>query len=199
MRLFAWLVLLCASAVAGMAQDSVGTSTVTLGVGGAGPYDGGPVLKANYEYRWTRHLAVEAGTDITFVPTTNYQLISIASIQPGVITATFTSTNQYFFLPASGRKVPVMIPFGVKGFLPMRNGRVELFGGLGAVYTFNALYNTQHHWMAQLSAGARVSLDHERRFWLGTTWRGFNNFQGSYPAGRNDFSGTADFGFRFGH
>jgi hypothetical protein len=83
--------------------------------------------------------------------------------------------------------------------LPVAQGRVELFGGFGAAYDWNGRSDAPIAAGAvamQGSMGARLAVDKQRRFWLGTTGRVISEF-GSGAQTRLSF--TADLGFRFGH
>jgi hypothetical protein len=96
------------------AQDAVGTSTVTLGVGGGkivgNPQgiDGGPAFNGTYEYRLFKYL-------------------------------------------------------------------VELFAGGGGAYFWNSNPSTTA-WAVQGTLGARVAVDKQRHFWLGSTGRFSHEF-----------------------
>lgn len=90
-----------------------------------------------------------------------------------------------------------ILPFGANGVLPILRGRVELFGGIGGVHvSFQSPYTRPNSWLTQTSLGARVALDKEHHFWLGTTGYYLTNFADKT---RQWGYGTADFTVRFGH
>ena len=176
-------------------QEAVGTSTVTLSVGGETPPRNefgeslGPVFTGNYEYRLRKYWAVEAGVQNMLPSTTHYEFI-------GVPTGTSILYQQFccFFVPDRTRVT--LLPFGFRGILPVSGGRVELFAGLGGAYAWHSGYSYENAWLLQTSAGGRVALDKQHHFWLGTSGRFFNNFG---PNRQQWLSWTADLGLRFGH
>jgi hypothetical protein len=81
----------------------------------------------------------------------------------------------------------------------MARGRVELFGRIGGVYVsfpFQSPYARLNSWVTQAKLGARVALDQEHRFWIGTTTHYQTNFADKT---RQWGYGSADFTIRFGH
>jgi hypothetical protein len=187
----------------GHAQETNGTSTVTLGVGGGWPIrgngvTGGPQFNGTYEYRLRKYLALEFGVDTTVVtvPATSVTVTPAGSCIPLDPTAgcnLYAFSNSFY--SAGGRAVSM--PFGFRGIRPILNGRVELFIGGGGVYLWNprSYYSQENGWGLQATMGARVAVDKQRHFWLGTTGR-FMNVNRVYPS--QWISWTADVGFRFG-
>ena len=190
-------------------QDSVHTSTITLGVGGL-PYSydaqyrtlqkGGPSFTGNYEFRLSRYLAVETGTDILLPSGQGF--LQQASILSG------ENLIGYYYhagsgctvgcVQLSGRSQVTLLTYGFKGILPLAGDRVELFAGIGGAYGWNSrIGGALDSAYGQASVGARVAVDQDHRFWLGTTLRGFTNFG---PPGRQAWlPWTLDLGIRFGH
>lgn len=201
----AWLFFICSFMTCG--QDAMHTSTLTLGVGGL-PYSynaefptlqkGGPAFTANYEYRFSKYLAVETGTDILLPSGQAFlQQASIPSGQNliGYFPGSGCTTG---CVHVSGRSQVTLLTYGFKGILPLAADRVELFAGVGGAYGWNSrLGGSLNSAYGQASAGARVAMDRDHRFWLGTTLRGLTNFG---PPGRQAWlPWTFDLGIRFGH
>lgn len=87
-------------------------------------------------------------------------------------------------------------PFGGEVVLPLARDRVELFGGIGGVYsTMGTPYTRPYTWLTQTKLGGRVALDPAGHFWLGTTVYYHTNFA---EKTRQWVMGTADFAIRFG-
>lgn len=183
------------------AQEPARTSTITLGVGGETPTRNefgestGPAFKGNYEFRLWKYFAVEAGVDTLLPKTERFELLPV--ITSGT---TLVSSGPFCFACVAvsfpDRTRVTLLPFGIKGILPLYDGRVELFGGFGGAYALHSDYSFQNAWLMQTSAGARVALDRGHHFWLGTSGRFYTNF----GAERQEWvSWTADLGLRFGH
>jgi hypothetical protein len=196
------LALLFLSSQAMHAQESTGTSTVTFGVGGGWipghPYGtgGGPAFNGTYEYRFSKYFAVEAGVDTTLTTTYYSSGPQYFSIPAGAGLTTVTTTSQYIYR-GSARSTAAFL--GPRLLLPIAHGHGELFGGFGAAYDWNGRSDAPiaaGAWGMQGSMGARMAVDKQRRFWLGTTGRVISEF-GSGAQTR--LSWTADLGFRFGH
>ena len=204
MRFRTFMILLSVTIPSALAQDSSQSSTVTLSVGGTGGGYGGPTFNGRYEYRFFKYLAGEAGVDTMLPSFFSYQVVPIFSIQSGAFPTPIYSSTQtgYTYFPFQNRDRVTMLPFGVKGILPLANGRVELFLGVGGAYVWNSHSFSGSAWREQTSIGGRVALDRRRRFWVGTTWRFFGdlgNLSNRYVTDYNWYTGTADIGFRFGH
>jgi len=106
----------------------------------------------------------------------------------------YKSDNRFFW-----------IPFGVRGILPLRDGRFELSLGGGGVYekfsvsspAASVFLVDRSGWGGQFTAGAKMAIDHGRHFWIGATPRVFfANTEGGY---RHDrwFVVSGDVSFRF--
>ncbi len=187
------------------AQDGLHSSTLTLSAGGEVPTrndfgeSSGPVFSGNYEFRIFKYLALEAGVDTMLPKTHSYQAFSVLS-----------GANLVSYFPLQGgqcapcvlviqpnRTRVTLVPFGVKGILPLRSNRVELFAGGGGAYAFHADFgNFRDAMLVQASLGGRVALDHGHHFWLGTSGHFYSNF----GSARQEWATwSADFGIRFGH
>lgn len=190
------LLVLTAAALSG--QEATHTSTVTFGAGGQ-PYSynsfnehGGPVFTGNYEYRLAKYFAVEAGVD-TLLPS-GFGAELVPEIPSGV---SLSNGCSCIIIPETERSRVTLLPFGFKGILPVASNRLELFGGVGGAYAWNSDYGQYRDaLLPQASLGARLALDRDRRFWLGTSLRGYFNF-GSGKQVWSPF--TLDLGIRFGH
>ncbi len=62
------------------------------------------------------------------------------------------------------------MPFGLRGILPLSEGRFELFAGGGGAYAWHSGDSSANALLFQTSLGARVALDKQHHFWLGTSW-----------------------------
>jgi hypothetical protein len=183
-------------------QEAVHTSTLTLGVGGESRQrtypqsSAGPAFKINYEFRLAKYFAVEAGTEMLFPKTVQFQ--------PAYVILSGTNLTNYFnggtsvsaLIPSFERRPIGTVPFGIKGILPLAHGRLELFAGVGGAYGWN--YSRYlNSWYGQTSLGGRFALDRRERFWVGTSGRYANNF--SNTSRQSWLTWTADFSVRFGH
>jgi hypothetical protein len=187
------------SAAAALGQGSAGPHTVTFGVGGVGGGPNtGPAFNASYEYRFLPFLSIEAGLD-TILPRTVQNVFSlvqpIAQQAPG---SAAPAPIGYVLTPVDERTTMRLAPLGLRGILPLYHGRAELFGGLGAAYLWNSPGYFSHSVVGQATVGARIGLDRGQRFWLGSSWRFFSNFDENHAARGNWYSGTLDLGIRFG-
>ncbi len=194
-RLFGALLLSILSLQTIFGQEPVGTSTVTLSVGGETPTRNefgeskGPVFDGNYEFRILKYLAVEAGVENTLPSITRYEFFGIPA---GVSLLAF---QQVCCVLIPDRTQVTLLPFGLKGILPLSGGRFELFAGGGGAYAWHSGDSFANAWLLQTSMGGRVALDRGHHFWLGTSGHFFTNF----GAGRQEWlTWTADLGLRFG-
>jgi hypothetical protein len=97
-------------------------------------------------------------------------------------------------------------PFGAKATLKLRDDRVELFTGFGALEAWkpdgtfeprgHSLFSSSYGdaWLAQVEAGGRIALDRGQHVWVGATGRHLSNF-GAGLKDWNTFSGAATFVF----
>jgi hypothetical protein len=203
--LYLILPLLVLTSPAMHAQESTGTSTVTFGVGGGwiashpNGTGGGPAFNGTYEFRFSKYFALEAGIDTTLTTTyysTALPIESIIPAGPGLTMTTVTGFTQYIYR-GSSRSTGALV--GPRLLLPVAHGHGELFAGFGAAYDWNGRSDAPvaaGAWAMQGSMGARIAVDKQRRFWLGSTGRVISEF-GSGAQTR--LSWTADLGFRFGH
>lgn len=199
-RLF--LVFLVIGLQSAWAQDAVHSSTATFGVGGT-PYSdnpfypglqaGGPAFAGNYEFRVSQYLAVEGGTDVLLPSGVHYG--QIASIPAGTNLVSYTCCTIVGLSYTEQSRVS-FLNLGLKGILPLAKDRLELFAGIGGAYEWNSLGGYLSGVLGQANLGARLAVDRGRRFWLGTSLRGY----GSFGRNRQDFVPlTFDVGIRFGH
>jgi hypothetical protein len=180
-------------------ESTVGTSTVTFGIGGGftgqNPLgtSGGPVFNGTYEFRLSKYLALETGVHNTLVTTYKYAYsYTPVIINPGSgLTTVFTSGTTTV---TRGGARNTSVPFGFRGILPMKHGQVELFLSADGVYTWNANQNYKA-WGVAGRLGARFAPDKQRHFWLGTTGEYLQEFGLS---SQHWVTWTADFGYRFG-
>lgn len=97
-------------------------------------------------------------------------------------------------------------PSGVDATLKLLGGRVQLFGGFGALEALKPAGTFEPQglrlmtssdddaWLVQIKAGARVAVDPHRHLWLGGTARHLYNF-GSGKTEWSTLSGDATFKF----
>lgn len=97
-------------------------------------------------------------------------------------------------------------PFGAKATLKLRNDRIELFSGFGALEAWkpegtfeprgHSLFSSSYGdaWLAQVEAGGRIALDRSQHVWVGAIGRHLSNF-GPGLKEWNTFSGDATFVF----
>ena len=194
------VVMLSLSAVHG--QDATGTSTVTLGAGGgwipaaSHGASGGADFTGSYEYRIQKYISLEAGVNETL---TKYPYSATSSIIPAGTNLLSFFTSGDTVIIQQGKSHSTSLPFGLRGILPLSGGRLEIFSGLAGDYFWNgrsAAPYAADSWGARGSLGARIAIDKQRRFWLGTT----GTVSREFGSGRQVWTTwTADLGYRFGH
>jgi hypothetical protein len=198
-RLLVLLFLIpCALTTASAQESPVGTSTLTFGIGGGFTGEnplgtsGGPVFNGTYEFRIWKYLALETGVHNTLGTTYQYfYSYTPIIINPGSSLTTFSSSTTTIGRAAARN---TSVPFGLRGILPMKQGKVELFVGGDGAYTWNTNQNYKA-WGVEGRLGVRFALDRQRHFWLGTTGEFLEEFGYSQ---QHWTTWTADFGYRFG-
>ena len=162
-----------------------GTSTLTLGAGAAFPVGGeltssfnrGASFAGEYEFGLHRFLAATIGVE-------NYVLSSVNCDPRGCSTA---------------RERFTLMPFGLRGIIPIAGGRGELFAGTGGARLWSNSFLggpfQQDNILWQFNGGFRIGLDRARHFRAGPTVR-LNRDLGR-PT-QEWLSLTADFSYRFG-
>jgi len=114
--------------------------------------DSAPSFALTYAYRLFPHVDVEAGVDTT---------LSLGTEARGA-NYDFKADDRFLW-----------VPFGVKGILPLRSGRVELSVGAGGVFEKylvgdnSGFFVSRDGWGGYASTGAAIALDERRHFWLG--------------------------------
>jgi hypothetical protein len=198
-RLRAFLFLTNITIAAAFGQENVvGTSTFTLGTGGAWTlggrpfnYSGGPAVNGTYEYRIWKYFAVEAGIHNTHLSITDYSSIYTPTlINPGLGLYQYNSSS----LVTRGSARDTTALFGFRGILPLRKGKAETFAAGDAAYTWNAGQGYRGVG-AEFRLGARVAIDRQRHVWIGTSGE-YQHELGLYP--QHWLKWTADIGYRFG-
>lgn len=203
--------LLCLLLVCGtqalIGQDSVHTSTVTLSAGGQ-PYSynhfdehGGPAFDGRYEFRLWKYFALEAGADVLLPEGRTGEFLPVILSGQTLTSSLGLGCAACVLVPLPTRTPVTILPFGGKGILPVANGRLELFIGIGGAYAlYPALFGVSRDaLLAQASLGGRLALDRKRHYWLGTSVRGYSTGYSHYGFSRQTWlSWTADLGFRFG-
>jgi hypothetical protein len=180
------LLLLCVVVCAAAQSDMRNTVTFSGGwaqnVGNNCCGDSAPSLALTYAYRLFPHVDVEAGVDST---------LSLGTEATGA-NYDFKADDRFLW-----------VPFGLKGVLPLRSGRVELSVGAGGVFEKylvgdnSGFFASRDGWGGYASAGAAVALDGRRHFWIGASPRlFFANTGGGYEHDRW-FVLNVGLGFRF--
>ena len=151
------LLLLFGLTVCADAQSEM-RNTVTLSggfahsVGTMFGFESAPSVAVTYAYRLLPHVDVEAGIDAA---------LSLGSEARGA----------NYDIKANDRFI--WAPFGLKGVLPLRRGRVEVSVGAGGTYekysASDSLFVPRNGWGGYASVGAAVALDGRRHFWLGAS------------------------------
>lgn len=135
-----WWLLLTLVPLPLLGQEAIHTSTFTLGVGGQ-PYSynqynegDGPAFTGRYEYRLSKYLAAESGVDTLLSSTQRVETLIVINSGKNLNYYSNGICTACVFLPVRDAARITLVPFGLKGILPVANGRVELFGGLGGAY-----------------------------------------------------------------
>jgi hypothetical protein len=153
----AFLLLFGLAACAYAQSEMRNTVTVSGGfaqnVGNSCCGDSAPSLALTYAYRLFPHVALEAGVDTAL------------SLGTQVVGANYNVNVDDRFL---------WVPFGLKGVLPLRGGRVELTAGAGGLYEKylvgdNSFLQSRDSWGGYASPGIAVALDGLRHFWVGAS------------------------------
>jgi len=189
------LLFLCVPLLTAHGQDDVkGSSTVTFGLGAGRPansyYPGGLQLNGTYEYRLSKHWAAEFGVDTTQVKIDTF---TYTYIVPAGVTIFGGLPTSYTYSYSKANALATSMPFGFRGIMPLSQGKLELSAGGGGAYLWNP--NSNGGWGWQATLGARLAVDKQRRFWLGTTGR-YIQANSAYPSRWVVWSG--DLSFRFG-
>jgi hypothetical protein len=185
MRKFRLLLLTASFMLTAFSQEA-GRNTVTIGAGGGFPAGGyrtdgfadSAAFSASYEFRLFKYLAPEAGV-VNTIPNVEYGSK---------------------FGPYTIRERVTLLSLGVRGILPLRQGRIELFAGVGTAHIWSSDpeltvegYQSPT-WLLQVNGGGRLAIDHRHRFWIGPTVR--LSRDGGRPT-EEWVSLTGDLGFRF--
>jgi len=143
-----------------------------------------PSVGLSYAYRLFRHVDLSVGID------------SAVSLNTEVRGATYDFKADDLY---------VWVPFGVSGVLPLHHDRFELSAGGGALWEKYYVASpassvglvSRDGWGGYGSAGAAVSLDSKRHFWLGTSPHFFFANTGNGKSHDRWFVLNFDLGFRF--
>jgi len=143
----------CAAAQSEMRNTATFSGGFAHNAGNSCCGDSAPSLAVTYAYRLFPHVDLEAGVDTTL------------SLGTRSIGANYNVNADDRFL---------WVPFGLKGVLPLRSGRVELSVGAGGTYEKYLVGNTsflqsRDSWGGYASTGVAVALDGRRHFWVGAS------------------------------
>jgi hypothetical protein len=168
------------------ADPQLGSSTFVAGVGGAFPVAGystsafhnGPSFVGEYELGFHKYVAATFGAENYLLPFDNYSRYDTYSTRERV----------------------TLMPFGLRGILPIADGRAELFAGTGGAYLWTSQYYLRRsfdgsNFLWHLNGGAGIALDRAKHFRLGPTVRYYRD------PGRPTqqwLSLSADFSYRSG-
>lgn len=141
-------------------------------------------LGASYGYRVLPNLQAEAGVATALSPT------------PEIRGANYDIKPDDRF---------IWVPFGVRGILPVKHGRVELSVGAGGLHEKYSVSNpstnvglvSRDGWGGYFAGGVAVALDRGRHFWLGVSPRWYLANANSGYAHDRWFVVAGDLGFRF--
>ena len=169
------------------ADTQFGSSTFTVGVGGAFPVSGyrtsgfhnGPSFVGDYEFGLHRFVAANIGVENFSLP---------------------YDVNSKFGMSTNRERVTLM-PFGLRGIIPLADDHIELFAGTGAAVLWSSEYNLGHPFQRnnilwQLNSGARIAIDRSKHFRMGPTVRYYRDL--GRPT-QQWVSVTGELSFRFGH
>jgi hypothetical protein len=145
--------VVCASAQSEMRNTVTFSGGFGHNVGNSCCGDSAPSLAVTYAYRLFPHVDVEAGVDTA---------LSLGSEARGA----------HYDFKADDRFL--WVPFGLKGILPLRSGRVEVSAGAGGLYEKylvgdNSFFVSSDSWGGYASTGIAVALDGRRHFWVGAS------------------------------
>jgi len=171
-----WLSIACLLAAPLAAQPQARKFSFAIGAGGAIPREDlsyfmttSPLLRIGFGYRPIRYLQADVGLDVIF------QAAGVRDFEDTIIGRIKIRDNE------------TLVPFGGRGILPLSE-RVELFGGGGAAYLHYGesvqvpgggsdsgfrcqTCRSRGGWGYYTTAGANVSLERSRRFWIGVESR----------------------------
>ncbi|HEX4808860.1 MAG TPA: hypothetical protein VH325_08020 [Bryobacteraceae bacterium] len=175
-------------------QNPALSGTVTLGIGGnivAGGsiaqavYSNAPTFRGEFELGLPRFLALDLGIESALPEFSHY----------------CTGVD---YCSGKTRETATFLPFGVRIVPSLDNGRLEPFVGFGGAYVRHSDQNDPccsftgpNSWLWQANGGVRYALDHNRRFWIGTTVRYYRD--GFHASQQQYISWTGDFSYRFGY
>lgn len=146
--------VMCASAQSELRNTVTagGGLAQSLGQGCCG--ESAPSVAVTYAYRLFPHVDAEAGVDMALSLGTEYR-------------------GSNFDIKADDRFI--WVPFGLRGVLPVRRGRLELSVAAGGMYERYsvgnpaALIGARDGWGGYASMGAALALDRSHHFWLGAS------------------------------
>jgi hypothetical protein len=153
---FLFGLVVCANAQSGMRNTVTFSGGFAHNVGNNCCGESAPSVAVTYAYRLFPHLDVEVGVDTA---------LSLGSEARGA-NYDFKAADRF-----------VWVPFGLKGILPLREGRVELSAGAGGAYEKYSVghpaesvgFVSRDGWGGYVAMGAAVALDGRRHFWLVTS------------------------------
>ena len=167
-----WLFLACLLAVPAAAQPLARKFSIAVGTGGAIPRQDlesfmstSPLIRVAFGYRPIRFFQADLGLDAVI------HAAGVRDFQDTIIGRIKIRDNE------------LLVPFGGRAILPVLP-RLELFGGGGAAYlhygesvevpgggsdsSFDCqVCRSRGGWGTYATAGANVSLERSRRFWIG--------------------------------
>lgn len=187
-------------------QSFADRSSIAVSGGGIAPFGSAAygvgsaaAVNLNYEFRIFKFLSIDTGDEAWFPETRVLRYGSVATLQPGTNLAAYkgTGTSQLTLIEGTSRSSSDAIHATLRGLLPLADGKMELFAGVGPGYAWNtgSFFIPGSRFVGEAEAGGRISLDKDRRFWLGLSTQFFGNWRRDPESWA---AATVDFRFVFG-
>lgn len=148
----------------------------------------------------------QADTSVSLGATYSYHLFRNLGVEAGVVSALNPTPEirgaHYDIVP---RDRFIWVPFGLRGILPLKRGRVELSAAAGGLYEKYSISNpnsavglvSRDGWGGYFAGGAAIAMDRGRHFWLGASPRWYLANSNDGYAHDRWFVIAGDLGFRF--
>jgi hypothetical protein len=122
----------------------------------------------------------QTNTAVSLGATYGYRVFHNLEAEAGVVTALYPAAEifgAHYDIKPDDRFV--WVPFGLRGILPIKRGRVELSAAAGGLYEKYAVSNpnqavgleSRDGWGGYFASGAAIAIDRGRHFWLGASPR----------------------------
>jgi len=189
------------------AQSFADRSSIEISGGGIAPFGStawgigsSAAVNLNYEFRILKYLSIDAGNESWFPESHELRYGSFATLPAGQNLVAFFNASgptQLVLVEATSRSTSDALHATLRGILPLADGRVELFAGVGPAYAWNtgSFFIPGGRFVGEAEAGGRFAVDKQQRFWLGVSTQFFGNWRGDPERWA---AATVDFGFVFG-